>query len=308
MVHKGRIKQALYTLGIGFLEDKEKNEIKGKTSLVQFRIAEENEEYLRIEVEFMHQCVNNKVILSALLHFNRQVIPFGQFYISPRNTICLGLLLPLLQLEWLDIVLYYLLSVGEAYFPQLATDLFILPFDERSLGIDPYVPLRTKLLAPRNFSNPNAYTTSVILARMLAAMVGEKNVISISETQMSVCYEQQWINISLQPLPYARRKLGQGDWSIVLQTEVGVIKYLDSRLLVYLNRKNYESTTLAFTYRYLDSKPLILLQSELVPYLIQYSAYLEWLLNAHKVASNELLEYLTFPYQIQSVIQYKLNL
>jgi hypothetical protein len=306
MIKRDLIKDALFKLGINFREVSD-GEIIGHANLVQFTIQEQGNNFLRLEAQLIKNCPPNKATLSAILNFNKQIIPFAQFYISPQNRICLGLLLPRAQLEWIDIFIYYLISVAEMYYQPVANEFMELPFDDRNLGVDPYSRLITELNVPRNFQHQNAYATSVVLWRLLASIVGEKNVIPVSETQIAVFYEN-WTTVSIQPLPYLRRKANLGDWSIVLQSEVGVIKYLDSRLLIYLNRKNYESASAAYTLRYVDRKPLVFLQTELIPYLMQYSSYIEWLLYTHKNAVDELTANLSFPYQIQSLIHYKLNL
>jgi hypothetical protein len=306
MIQKGLIKETLFKLGINFREVSN-SEIIGRTNLVQLSIYEQGKSFLRLEAQLIKNCPPNKASLSSILNFNKQIIPFAQFYISPTNTICLGLLLPEAQLEWLDIFIYYLVSLAEIYYQPIAGEFMELPFDDRNLGIDAYSRLVTELNVPRNFQNQNAYATSVVLWRLLASIAGEKNVIPVSETQIAVFYEN-WITVSIQPLPYLRRKAGLGDWSIVLQSEAGVIKYLDNRLLIYLNRKNYESASVAYALRYVDRKPLVFLQTELIPYLMQYSSYMQWLLYMHKTAVDELTDNLTFPYQIQNLIHYKLNL
>jgi hypothetical protein len=306
MMKKELIKDALFKLGINFREVSN-DEIMARTHLVQLTIYEQGKNFLRLEAQLIQNCPPNKATLSSILNFNKQIIPFAQFYISPQNAVCLGLLLPKAQIEWIDIFIYYLVSLAEIYYQPIANELMPLPFDDRNFGVDAYSRLITELNAPRNFQNQNAYATSVVLWRLLASIVGEKNVILVSETQIAVFYEN-WTTVSIQPLPYLRRKAGLGDWSIVLQSEAGVIKYLDTRLLIYLNRKNYESAAAAYTLRYVDRKPLVFLQTELTPYLMQYSSYIEWLLYTHKTAVEELTTNLSFPYQIQNLIHYKLNL
>lgn len=264
---------------------------------------------LRLQLRLIPGIVRNKIALWNIIHHNNHYFPHGQFYITPDNAICFGTLLPpephpALSLERM---LYEMLVAVEGYFKLIQSDFTPLPFDEQELRPSVVNLFRSELTAPTLPEAPAKASAAPTLERVLSNLLGEGNVFPTQENEYSLVGDNM-TTLTLMDVPQMRRSRHLPTWFLGVRTEIGVLDNTDDKLWVQFNRLNYESHRLSYFVKYSNRKPLVGINTEVAADLLQHPDLLQQTLDQHQQAALHLLERLSMPYRIQSVIQYNLGI
>jgi len=244
-----------------------------------------------------------------IIHHNNSFFPFGSFYISPGQQVCFGWFLPqgCYFEAWLDRVLFETVSTAEGYYKVIQSEFNELPFDEAELTQNLLELIRTELKAPKFNVETTRQEASVMLERILEEAVGFDNMVRIGEFEFGTT-KDHIINLTIENAPFFRRTVSGPAWYISVHTEVGLLHNTDNKLFIQFNRQNYDSFLLARGMKYRDRKPMVVLNSQLLPDYIQHPGVLRRVIDQHNEVANELLHSLQKPYHIQSLIDYKLKI
>jgi hypothetical protein len=273
--------------------------------------AREVHDSLRLEVQLLEEVVRSRVALWNIIHHNNNLLPFGQFYISPNNAVCIGLKLPARPpfTQWLERILFELITAAESYLKQVQADFALLPFHEDDLRPNLGHLIRSGLTPSWPVFSIGRDEAAAMVERMLLDQFGSSNVIVINKYEYGLTLGENLSTFTVESLPFIRKHRLACDWHMGLRTEVGVLDNTDEKLWIRLNRLNYESFMLAYAIRYNQRKPVISLTTEFIPEFIQHPQLLQAALDNHMSCAGNLLgELQAGNYRISNVINYKLGL
>lgn len=266
---------------------------------------------VRLEVCLMKNITRNKIALWNIIHHNNAFLPFGQFYISPTDEICFGLVLqqPEAFRPWFPQLVYYLLLVAERYYRMVQNDFSPQPFQESEIRMNALNLFRTELVAPENPGEDlPADAAAQVLARRAEEMVGENHVIPLSSTEFALTNTDFVVQLSIEQMTILRAENTPDSWFIGVKTEVGVMETTNDSLWVQFNRLNRESTFVGHSIKYVDRKPMVQLKSALPGLFLNRTEQLAAVVQAHLTTAPSLFEQLQQPYRIRNVVNYKLGL
>jgi hypothetical protein len=279
------------------------------TQLLRFSASEESDG-LRLEAQMMEQVTRNKIALWNIIHHNNAFLPFGQFYISPANTICFGLKIPhgAFYTGWLTFMIYQLILVAESYLRIIENDFQQRNFNEEALQMNVLNLFRSEMQVPAVGTKLSQPEAASMLEHHLQEFAGPEHVIRVNDREFALTDHEYPLTITLEDIPHLRRHKASYDWHIGIHVEVGVLDMTDDRLWIYFNRLNHESFMMAYGIRYTQRRPLVTLKTALIPPLLQQPEMVRNTLARFADTAPKLFEELASPYKIRNVVDYKLGL
>lgn len=267
------------------------------------------------EIHIKFPIPRTKLNLWSVLNLNVYSAPYGQFYINDKNILCLGGLISADDLKnlgpelstWAGRWSYEIISTAEAFFHLSNLEFNELPFSE--FDISSRIPTfeNSELVSGAVEFNIDFVAASFMLERILIESMKNYQVIRMNHAEIAVAGD--FIsNITIQKIPDFRRHNHLNDWAIWIRTEVGVIKDIDSKLLVKLNRWNSSAFMLSHIIRYKQKNPIVILNSELLPESLQFPSKLKSILHKHQGQSLLTMMELSSDYKIQSMLDFNLGL
>lgn len=273
--------------------------------------AREVHDTLRLEIQLLEGVVRNRVALWNIIHHNNNLQPFGQFYISPDNTVCLGLRMPARPpfSNWLDRIVFELIAAAESHHKQVQADFMLQPFHEDDVRANLGHLIRTSLAPSWHTFGISKDEAAAMVERMLLDQFGASNVVVINKYEYGLTLGDNLSTFTVESLPFVRKHRLACDWHMGLRTEVGILESTDEKLWIHLNRLNYDSFMLAYAIKYNQRKPVLSLTTEFIPEFIQHPQLLQAVLDNHVGTAGHLLQQLRAGnYRIRSLINYNLGL
>ena len=244
--------------------------LRGQTSLFPFTAGLEGGA-IRLSCRLREGVARHRIALWHTVHLAAAPMPLGQWVLMPDGALALTALIPLDSplAEHLAAVSYALLTAAEAHARQVHADFDELPFDETQLRANLLHLVRTDLHAP-TCPVTTREAAALTLERLLQQHYGEA-LVPIRAGEWALA-GPQLVQLSLEALPFTRRRSGEPDWALVLRCDATAVELgtaaPDAATFIRLNRLNHGSWGAAHGLRHAGRRATLTLTSELPAALV----------------------------------------
>ncbi len=290
--------------------------LQAETSLVRLVVTEESgpTPAICIELQIVPKVQHNRLALWHVINQNHAAVPFGQFFISPANAVCLGVLLPEHHpyVNWLPRLLFELLDAAEGAYKTLHTDLDELPAHEMHLRPNLVHLVRSNLTPPERQREMSRELAAELVLRLLVEQLGQGSVAEVAKYAYALTVAGSLITLTFTDMPFAQGQKHTGlqkPWCLALRTEVCVLEQADAKLWVMLNRMNRDACGQALAVRYNNgSRPVLVQHTHLPADALVHPTFVLQVLQLHAARAEALHAELKTAYSVQSPMAYKLGL